>query len=437
MKFLRICAALAALFGALSLAADDVSPWDLWRQGYTSFEKGESARDRGDHVQALEHFRAAVKSYRAVQKARPSWNQNVINSRIMLCEQEIADAQRLLGKSAGGTAASASSRAAETEPAASSSGRAAGTPRPRGDAETLAAELVKMQSEVSQYKQKLYSTLVELEDLRRQATRGRTAAAEMENMLRERRVAEEKYRMLEARCKDLETKAARPSEELAEANRKLVEMRINLETGERKLELARGREQNQIRENAELLREKNELKTRLDLVERKLADADKEAESLRNIRSQAAQEKNATLQKAAELEKQLAAAKEQLKSRDVFASLLERPSADVSHPASFLLITVRNRCLNLLSRKQMKERVHKLLPIDEPTDDELPQDDQLEAMLRFIDTELTPQTREVVRLRFMEHMKYRDIASHLGISEAAVYKHLAQAIRKLKQRFNP
>ena len=122
---------------------------------------------------------------------------------------------------------------------------------------------------------------------------------------------------------------------------------------------------------------------------------------------------------------------------DVFASLLERPSADVSHPASFLLITVRNRCLNLLSRKQMKERAHKLLPIDEPTDDELPQDDQLEAMLRFIDTELTPKTRKVVHLRFEEHMTYRDIASHLGISEAAVYKHLAQAIRKLKQRFNP
>jgi RNA polymerase sigma-70 factor (ECF subfamily) len=85
----------------------------------------------------------------------------------------------------------------------------------------------------------------------------------------------------------------------------------------------------------------------------------------------------------------------------------------------------------------MKERVHKLLPIDEPTDDELPQDDQLEAMLRFIDTELTPKTRKVVHLRFEEHMTYRDIASHLGISEAAVYKHLAQAIRKLKQRFNP
>jgi len=34
-------------------------------------------------------------------------------------------------------------------------------------------------------------------------------------------------------------------------------------------------------------------------------------------------------------------------------------------------------------------------------------------------------------------MTYSQIAQQLGISEAAVYKHLAQAIRKLKQRFNP
>ena len=33
-------------------------------------------------------------------------------------------------------------------------------------------------------------------------------------------------------------------------------------------------------------------------------------------------------------------------------------------------------------------------------------------------------------------MKYREIAAELGISEAAVYKHLAQGISKLKEKFN-
>ena len=48
-----------------------------------------------------------------------------------------------------------------------------------------------------------------------------------------------------------------------------------------------------------------------------------------------------------------------------------------------------------------------------------------------------PQTREVVRLRFQEQMSYREISTRLGISEVAVYKHLVQAISRLKERFNP
>ena len=59
------------------------------------------------------------------------------------------------------------------------------------------------------------------------------------------------------------------------------------------------------------------------------------------------------------------------------------PSANAG---SYLLVCVRHKCLNLLSRKKMKDR---------------------------------------------------EIATELGISEVAVYKHLAQGIRKLKQKFNP
>ena len=54
MKWIRYSIVPALFAGLLTvLCAEDVSPWDLWRQGYTSFEKGESARDCGDHVRAL------------------------------------------------------------------------------------------------------------------------------------------------------------------------------------------------------------------------------------------------------------------------------------------------------------------------------------------------------------------------------------------------
>lgn len=122
---------------------------------------------------------------------------------------------------------------------------------------------------------------------------------------------------------------------------------------------------------------------------------------------------------------------------DVFARLAEEQRAQ-SH--AYLFTAVRNRCLNLLRHKRLSERVHRLLPIGEDVSEELQTaepTDEMEAMLQFIETELTPQTREVVRLRFREQKRYHEIAEQLGISEAAVYKHLAQGIRKLKARFNP
>ena len=54
----------------------------------------------------------------------------------------------------------------------------------------------------------------------------------------------------------------------------------------------------------------------------------------------------------------------------------------------------------------------------------------------FINKELTPQTRRVFQMHYGQRMKYREIAEQVGISESAVYKHLSQAIIKLKNRFN-
>jgi RNA polymerase sigma-70 factor (ECF subfamily) len=43
----------------------------------------------------------------------------------------------------------------------------------------------------------------------------------------------------------------------------------------------------------------------------------------------------------------------------------------------------------------------------------------------------------VFQLHYGQQLKYREIAKLTNISEAAVYKHLSQAITKLKKRFNP
>ena len=67
-------------------------------------------------------------------------------------------------------------------------------------------------------------------------------------------------------------------------------------------------------------------------------------------------------------------------------TIANEPPLPSANAGSYLLVCVRHKCLNLLSRQKMKDR---------------------------------------------------EIATELGISEVAVYKHLAQGIRKLKQKFNP
>ena len=62
---------------------------------------------------------------------------------------------------------------------------------------------------------------------------------------------------------------------------------------------------------------------------------------------------------------------------------------------------------------------------------ELPLDD----ILSYIDQHLTPQTRIVMMKRYGENRKYSEIAEELGISRIAVYKHIAQALTKLKKQF--
>ena len=128
---------------------------------------------------------------------------------------------------------------------------------------------------------------------------------------------------------------------------------------------------------------------------------------------------------------------------ETIASNSPLPSANAG---SYLLVCVRHKCLNLLSRQKMKDRVHHLLKADtspsiaplEATIAEIDREtEKYEAILAYMDAELTPQTRKVLDLRFRQKLKYREIATELGISEVAVYKHLAQGIRKIKQKFNP
>lgn len=123
---------------------------------------------------------------------------------------------------------------------------------------------------------------------------------------------------------------------------------------------------------------------------------------------------------------------------EVFARALDDASASpASFTGSYLLACVRNRCLDLLSHRKVKERMqrHYTLETSCPVLAVETEEDVVGQMLDYVDQRFTPQTRRVFQLRYDEHRSYREIAVTLCISETAVYKHLSQALRQLKEHF--
>lgn len=125
---------------------------------------------------------------------------------------------------------------------------------------------------------------------------------------------------------------------------------------------------------------------------------------------------------------------------DVFADVASGKICIEGDKTEALLMTcLKNRCLNLTKRKMLMQRAKLLATADDTLTTSLPverEGDKLQEILDFIEKELTPQTACVLQMHYRQKLKYREIAARLGISETAVYKHLAQGINKLKRKFN-
>ena len=125
---------------------------------------------------------------------------------------------------------------------------------------------------------------------------------------------------------------------------------------------------------------------------------------------------------------------------DVFADVLcGKPAVRPETAESLLLVCVRNRCLNILNREKARDKIQKLMMCEEECSGEPAERlaDKQEQVADYINNSLTPQTSRIIKMRYRQKMTYGEIASALHISEAAVYKHLAQGIKQLKQQFNP
>ena len=119
---------------------------------------------------------------------------------------------------------------------------------------------------------------------------------------------------------------------------------------------------------------------------------------------------------------------------DVFASLLGKDETELKTDTlqGFLQTSVRNRCVNLLVHKQKEQAA--LVNLKDNEDDGIGQE-KLNALRDYIDTRLPELSQQILRLRFQQGLKYREIADALQVSEVTVYNHLSQSLKQMKEHF--
>lgn len=117
---------------------------------------------------------------------------------------------------------------------------------------------------------------------------------------------------------------------------------------------------------------------------------------------------------------------------DVFAAILDNPPA-APLTTGYAARAVRNGCVNHLRHLSVRERFAGMFIPELEDAEEWPPETLLQRIRELVASYPSEQGRRVLRLRFGRGMKYAEIASELGISQVAVYKHLRHALDVLRQ----
>ena len=122
---------------------------------------------------------------------------------------------------------------------------------------------------------------------------------------------------------------------------------------------------------------------------------------------------------------------------DVFESLLNSKNQALFSTA-YLLSSVRNRCLSQIRDKGIHDRILNLYfcEMEEYDAEKWPDDETIAGIYQIIKSELTPQCRRIMELRFINGLSFANVAENLGISENAVYKHVRQALVIIRKKLN-
>ena len=113
-----------------------------------------------------------------------------------------------------------------------------------------------------------------------------------------------------------------------------------------------------------------------------------------------------------------------------------KPQVAEDSARGYLLAATRNQCLHLLRSRQLQRQMEHDLRQEMPVSESEGREELLQQLRQVIDENLTEQDRRVLSLHYEEEMTYNETAKVLGISAAAVNKHITRSLAKIRKYFN-
>ncbi len=207
MKNLLLCLMLivSGVSGAANnLVDDDISPWEYWRKGFESFEQGEQFYNAKKYDKAMAKYLNAKQAFLKVKQAKPNWKQDVIMQRVRLCEEKIMQLEYRQNSLKRSTISNRDDRAPTTSYRRQSNLNDSDNrftfsgEKPLKPTTTLSEtrEIKLLKHQLKDYREKLFNTLVQLEDYRNKDKRSSSALSEIESLIKEKSVIKRKYQLL-------------------------------------------------------------------------------------------------------------------------------------------------------------------------------------------------------------------------------------------------
>lgn len=123
---------------------------------------------------------------------------------------------------------------------------------------------------------------------------------------------------------------------------------------------------------------------------------------------------------------------------EAFSRAWERyAEIDANKLEAFLMVAVRNRCLDLLRQKKTayEYKEAQLLAEEIAEDGDTEYDERLDKVLDLINN-MPAQTQFVIRQCYLEEKSYKDVAEIMNISTSGVKKHIMKGLNIIREYFS-